>query len=151
MTQTFAPPNLAIPPQDVSPPPSIVMTITFVPMIGVRRTLAANIPILIVTMAINVPPNHVMLSWDVNIRPSPATMMMHVLMIVVILTLDVSTLSLTVTTAILAQMTLVTTSKVAYTLQPIVQMVTSVRYGHVTPPLVVTPFHMYVATAIPAP
>jgi hypothetical protein len=61
MTQAFVPPTLAIPLRDVSTPPSVVMTIMFVPMIGVHRTLDANLPLLIVTMAINVLPNHAIL------------------------------------------------------------------------------------------
>jgi hypothetical protein len=120
-------------------------------MIGVRRTLDANLPMLIVTMAINVLPIHAMLSWDVNILPSVATIMTHVPMIVVILILDVSTLLRTVMTAILALTTLVTTSKDACTPQPCVRMVTSVLYGPVTPPLAATLFHMYVTTMISVP
>jgi len=69
-------------------------------------------------------------------------------MIVVILILDVSTQSRTVTTAILVLTTLVTTSKDACTPPPITPMVTSVRSGHVSPPLAVSLLCMYVMITI---
>jgi hypothetical protein len=150
MIQTFVPLKLAIPHLDVSIPLSVVMTITFVPKTGAHRTLDANIPLLIVMIAINVVPNHAMLCKVANMRPSLATTMTLVLMIVVILTSDVYTLLRTVTTAILVRTTLVTTSKVAYTPQLYVEMVISVWYLPATPPMAAILLRMCVTTTIPA-
>jgi len=63
----LVPPTFALHPQGVSSLPSLVMTIMFVLMIGANRTLDANIPLLIVTTAVNEVTKHAI--KDVNMRP----------------------------------------------------------------------------------
>jgi hypothetical protein len=126
MTQTSVPLTLAILSLDVSTPPSVVMTKTFVPKIGAHRTLVASIPLFLVTIAINVIPKRAIPSEDVNTSLFLVTITMPVLLILVILTLVVFTVSLTVTTAILVPTTLATRFKDANTPQLYVEMVISV-------------------------